>query len=256
LNSLSKKLAQSFPVSSPYHISHLALKLYRHGSDEDEDIYIYAEIQGLDENGHPDGTQLAYGYMYFNDLTEDTNGKWYYFDLDPGYDLLSDGPTVAKYAIVLYGNSYGIPLDTNNYVCWMADGTFPVYPYGAALVYVSSWVAGPNDFMFRCYTNITEDGIYEYAFDASAIYTEKGEELTAAAHRLLLRYAPEMKTGSFKSRRRGWKAGQYFNIYSTRFGNPRVVLDEVMFVTSVDKKVLRYDLIEYTINFSSIPLGV
>lgn len=99
-------------------------------------------------------------------------------------------------------------------------------------------------------------GVYEYAFDASAIYTEKGEELTVAVDRVLLRYKDPLITGTFQSRLRGWKAGQSFIIFSNRWGTGvDEPISEVVWVKDVSKTVLNYELIEYTVSFSSSPLG-
>lgn len=102
----------------------------------------------------------------------------------------------------------------------------------------------------------TSTGIYEYAFDASTIYTEKGKELTVAVDRVLLRYRDPLITGTFQTRLRGWKAGQALIVYSDRWGfgvgDP---ISEVVWVKDVSKTVLNHELIEYTISFSSSPLG-
>ena len=99
-------------------------------------------------------------------------------------------------------------------------------------------------------------GIYEYPYDASAIYTEKGEELTAAVDRVLLRYKSPLWTGTFMSRLRGWKAGQRFILKGNRWGETSgEAVDEIVWVRDVSKTILNYDMIEYVVSFSSSPFG-
>lgn len=99
-------------------------------------------------------------------------------------------------------------------------------------------------------------GIYEFAFDGSSIYTETGEEVTAAVDRVLLRYKDPLWTGSFQSRLRGWQAGQVFRLQSNRWGEtPYLPIDEMVWVRDVTKSILKDDMMEYTVTFSSSPFG-
>lgn len=99
-------------------------------------------------------------------------------------------------------------------------------------------------------------GIYEYSFDGSSVYTETGEEVTAAVDRVLLRYKNPLWTGTFQSRLRGWQAGQVFRLYSIRWGETSwLPIDEMVWVRDVTKTILKDDMIEYTVSFSSSPFG-
>lgn len=101
-------------------------------------------------------------------------------------------------------------------------------------------------------------GIYEYSYDASSIYTEKGEEVTAAVDRVLLRYKDPLWVGQFQSRLRGWKAGQVFTLFGYRWGETRGggnPINEICWVKDVSKTILKDDMMEYTVSFSSSPFG-
>lgn len=102
----------------------------------------------------------------------------------------------------------------------------------------------------------SSSGIYEFSFDGSSIFTENGEELTAAVDRVLLRYKDPLISGTFQSRLRGWKAGQSFVLNSNYFGSSRSdPIYELVFVKEVTKTIQKHDIIEYTVTFSSSPFG-
>jgi len=90
------------------------------------------------------------------------------------------------------------------------------------------------------------DGIYEFLLSAPELYSEEGKETEMAARRILDRYAKPTIRGSFISYKKGWRAGQWFLLYS----KVRDIL-EYVWVQTVTTRVLPNGRLEYSIEFSN-----
>lgn len=139
--------AQTFTTTSGYDCTRVGVKLYRDGgaSGHTVTLGVYATSSNL-----PTGAALATDTMASADITTDTDGDWYYFDIS--------ATTLANatvYAIVL-SSSGGISgtsvrwryLNSNGY----ADGRLCQSTNSG-----SSWTGYALDHGFRTYSSSTTD---------------------------------------------------------------------------------------------------
>jgi asparagine N-glycosylation enzyme membrane subunit Stt3 len=111
------QVAQTFTPTEDHSIQFLSIKAFRIGYPK----VLQVDIQGVDQEGHPDGNTLTSGVINANEFTDDQNGDWYTIALD-SYGLSAD----MMYAIVLKCPDG----DKRNYVLWRANQKSPGYEGG------------------------------------------------------------------------------------------------------------------------------
>jgi hypothetical protein len=98
-------------------------------------------------------------------------------------------------------------------------------------------------------------GIYEYVCSEPTLWTETGEEASGIAEQVLARDAWPSFSGSFKSYKKGWKAGQHFTLKSERWGDANEPLEEEVWIQKVSLSVLPEGVLESSISFSKSKYG-
>jgi len=147
----NRQVAQTFTASENYTISSLKLKIYRDALwTPVPTIDLKVEIQGTDENGHPDGNVLASATIAYANIPV-TTADWE--EIAISCDLTNG----EKYAIVLY-HTPDNDISVNYHCYWRVDSTSPIYT-GGNYEYSNNdggtWASTGSDFMFEVWGQLT-----------------------------------------------------------------------------------------------------